>query len=246
MNLIFIDPAMLDDQGEATLTGRALSHAREVLRPSLGDTLKVGLEGGAVGEAEVLELSGAALRLRCRFDRAPPATPDTSLLLALPRPQTLKKVLVEATALGLKRLILVRARRTEKSYLDSKLLKDERYRDYLRLGLEQCGATVAPELSVHRRFRPLIEEQLDGLIGLSGLRILADLGGARSFAELRPGEGPVTLAIGPEGGWVPFERELLAQRGFETRSLGDRVLRVETATIAALAQIDLLRRAPLS
>lgn len=87
-------------------------------------------------------------------------------------------------------------------------------------------------MSIHRRFRPLVEDELDGLSD-AATRLVAEPGAPSLAAE--PGPDRVLPAVGPEGGWVPFELELLHQHGFRPLSLGPRTLRSDTACIAAIA-----------
>ena len=92
---------------------------------------------------------------------------------------------------------------------------------------------VVPSVTMHRRFRPFVEDELPALAGASH-RLVAH---AAAHVSHVPAEGEVTLAIGPEGGWVPFELDLLGDHGFRPWSLGPRVLRVETAVVAALGRL---------
>jgi RsmE family RNA methyltransferase len=233
MNLLLLEPADLAPDGTARLTGRRLRHALEVLRASEGDVLRVGLLGGLAGTAEVLRTGEGELVLRPSFDMAPPERPGVDLLLAIPRPKALRKVLPAAASLGVDRIVLVNAARVEKSYFDSSVLHPDGMRELLILGLEQARDTRLPEVLVRERFRPFVEDQLDAL-WQGTRRLLAHPGG--DTAPPRQSQRTV-IAIGPEGGWVPFEIELLRSRGFVPFSLGPRTLRVEVAVPYALGAI---------
>ncbi|MEX1363895.1 MAG: RsmE family RNA methyltransferase, partial [Nannocystaceae bacterium] len=103
-----------------------------------------------------------------------------------------------------------------------------------RLGLEQARDTVRPTVSLQRRFLPFVQDVLPGWTG-QGRRLL---GHPRLDAEApQPSREPTTVAIGPEGGWVPFEVEQFESAGFRCVSLGPRILRVETAVVALLARL---------
>ncbi len=154
------------------------------------------------------------------------------VLLAVPRPKVLRRLLASAAALGVDRLVLLNAARVEKSYFLSPVLTPLRRAAALREGLEQAKDTHPPDVHVFERFRPFVEDTLEGLLG-PGTRLLLDPG-PEPLAPSVPGAGRVTLAIGPEGGWVPFERELLAARGFLPLSFGPRTLRVEAVLPYAL------------
>jgi len=242
VNLLLLEAEDFSPDGTVRLVGRRAKHAREILRASPGETLRVGLRGGLLGVGEVLAASPEVLALRVVLSEPPPPRPGVDLLLALPRPKALKKVLPAATTLGVDRLVLVNASRVEKSYFDSKVLHPHFLKELVSLGLEQARDTVAPEILVRERFRPSVEDELDALFG-KARRLLphppAPVPLSR-LSRLSPGERTV-LAIGPEGGWVPFEVELLQQHGFVPFSLGPRILRVETAVATLLGQLDALR-----
>jgi RsmE family RNA methyltransferase len=228
MNLLLLhDPDFAPD-GTVRLTGRRLLHAREVLRAGEGDRLRVGRVGGLVGLGRVLRLSPEELVLDVELTDPPPRRAGVDLLLALPRPKALRRILPAVASLGVDRLVLVNAARVEKSYFDSHVL--EQTEALLEEGLEQARDTRLPELLVRERFRPFVEDELDALFP-DAQRLLAHPAAARAI-PIRT--GAALLAIGPEGGWVPFEIELLEQHGFSPFSLGPRALRVEVAVPHAL------------
>jgi len=241
MNLILLEASEIDSEGRARLAGRVPKHLNEVLGAAVGDRLRVGVLGGALGSGRVQQLDAESVELLIELDAAPPAPPPVDLLVALPRPQTLKKLLLEATSMGLRRFIFVGSERNQKSYFHTKVLKNEEWRRHLRLGLEQACDTQEPELLVEPRLWHVLKHQLDELAPGARRIVLHPGPEAKSLAKLELGSSPVVLAIGPEGGWLGHEVEALIRHGFESVSLGPRILRVETATVAALAQLALIR-----
>jgi RsmE family RNA methyltransferase len=241
MNIVLLKEKDFISADRARLSGRASTHIRNVLKVAVGDVLKIGRLNGELGQGAVRHLDSDIVELDCVFGQKPPRRSMVTLLMALPRPQTLKKVLLEASSLGLARFIFVRAHRTDNSYLQTKVLRDKNYLDYIHLGLEQSGDTLEPALSVHRHFRRLLESELEPLIPSGSMKILADPEGATAIHKIRPKQGSVVLAIGPEGGWIAPERSLFQSCGFESVSLGQRILRVETATVGLLSQLSVLR-----
>ncbi len=239
MNVILIEAHELTDDGTAVLTDRRAEHIRKILRARPGDRLRVGLLGGLLGSGELLSLT--PLRLRCVFDQPPPARPRIHLLLGMPRPITLKRLLRQAAELGLESIELLRTARTEKSYFDSPVLG--KLEQYTRQGLEQAGGTRLPSIGVSLRFRPFVEDVLPGRIAANDRALLAVVGAGKPLKSLElAGSQDLHLAIGPDGGWLPFEAELLAQAGFEGVSLGPRVFRTDTALTWAVAQLVCCRR----
>jgi len=242
VNLLLLEPAEVGPAGEARLDGRRALHVREVLRCQPGDRIAVGVVGGLAGQAEVLAAAPPELVLRVVLDRAPPPPSPVSLLLALPRPKILRKVLQAVAAMGVKRVVLLGSYRVEKAYWSSPLLAPEAIRGELLLGLEQGRDTVLPAVTLERFFKPFVEDRLDAL--LPGARLLADPHAPAPLEALPAPAGGATIAIGPEGGWTPYEAEVLARRGFAPFSLGPRPLRVDQAVPFIVGQAEgWLRRA---
>lgn len=222
MNLLLLTEEDLAPDGTARLRGRRLAHALAVLRAAEGDTLRAGLLNGRTGTARVIRATEQELVLQPELTHDPPPRPGIDLLLALPRPKALRKILPAVAALGVDTLVLVNAARVEKSYFQSAVLRE--MDELFSQGLEQARDTRPPRVLVRERFRPFVEDELDTLLRKER-RLLAHPPAEAPLEE----RAPATLAIGPEGGWVPFELELLAAQGFVPVSLGPRVLRVEVA-----------------
>jgi RsmE family RNA methyltransferase len=222
------------DEARVCVRGRRCEYVRSVHGAAPGDELRVGLVGGDMGSGRVLALSGGQLELAVRLDRKPPQALPVTLVVALPRPLVLKRVLIHATSLGVKRIALIHSRRVEKSYWQSDAVSEKTLRQQLLLGLEQAGDTVLPKLTLHRRFRRFAEDELSGLLTDSQGFVLHP--GVEPSCPRRV-EGPLTLAIGPEGGFISYEIEKLEAAGLRPVCLGARVLRVETAIPYAIARL---------
>lgn len=234
MNLIllFDDDFIADDT--VRLAGRRLAHVTSVHRAAAGDVLVVGRAGGLIGRGEVTRLDGDALEMRVAFDREPPPPLPVTLVLALPRPKVLNRVIAGVTSMGVKRILLVNSWRVEKSYWKSPKLSADNLALQRVLGLEQARDTVLPAIELHRLFRPFVENELIE-IARGTHALVAHPAGAIECP--RSVSAPVTLAIGPEGGFIPQEIESLQRAGFTAVTLGDRILRVETAVAALLARL---------
>lgn len=234
MNLLLLEAGDFTAPDRVRLAGRRLQHAREVHRAAPGDDLRVGLVGGSLGRGRILRLDAEVLELAVDLGEAPPPKLPLGLLLALPRPKVLNRVLASAASLGVARIVLVNAWRVEKAYWRSPRLEPANLRAQLLLGLEQARDTVLPDLRLERLFRPFVE---DGLPAWgAGAVLLAAHPGAPEPCP-RGLEGPCVLAIGPEGGWIPQEVASLARAGFRAVDLGPRILRVETALAALVGRL---------
>ncbi|CDF81829.1 16S ribosomal RNA methyltransferase RsmE [Pseudomonas knackmussii B13] len=234
MNLLLLDDADFVAADRVLLRDRRLTHLHEVHRAESGDSLRVGRLGGLMGEGRILKLERDEAELQVSFTQAPPAKLPLTLLLALPRPKMLRRVLQTVSAMGVPRLVLLNSYRVEKSFWQTPFLEPDAIREQLVLGLEQARDTVLPEVIIEKRFKPFVEDRLpalaEGSLGLIG----------------HPGPWPacpraveqaVTLAIGPEGGWIPYEVDKLREAGLAPVQLGERILRVETAVTALLARL---------
>jgi RsmE family RNA methyltransferase len=234
MNLLILREEDFTGAGRARLAGRRLRHVTEVHRAVPGDELAVGLLDGALGRGRVTRLDDQALELEVVLDQDPPPKLPLTLVLALPRPKVLNRVLAAATSLGVARIYLVNAWKVEKSYWKSPRLEPENLLLQRILGLEQARDTRLPELHLRRLLRPFAEDELPGL--LSGTLPLLAHPGAEAACP-RAVCAPVTLVIGPEGGFIPDEITLLSRSGCRPVTLGSRILRVETAVASLVGRL---------
>lgn len=234
MNLILLFEEDFIEADLVRLTGRRLEHVTNVHRAAAGDALVVGVANGKIGTGVVTRLDRDALELRVTLEREPPPGLPLTLILALPRPKVLNRVIAGATSLGVKRIVLINAWRVEKSYWKSPRLSDDNLLQQRILGLEQARDTILPAIELRRLFRPFVEQELPS-IAAGTLALVAH---PRAEAECpRAVTSPVTLAIGPEGGFIEEEIASLARIGFTPVSMGERILRVETAVAALLGRL---------
>jgi len=222
------------DGDRVAVTGRRLQHLRQVLCAAVGDRLRVGELGGATGLGTILSLDGERAVLAVELDGAPPPKLPLDLVLALPRPKMLRRILRTVAECGVPRLHLVNSYRVEKSFWKTPVLEERSLRELLLQGLEQARDTILPEVSCHRLFKPFAEDVAPSLA--AGRRALLAHPGdyppcPRDLAR------PTLLVIGPEGGFIPYEVEKLREAGCQPVSLGPRILRVETAVAAALGRL---------
>ena len=227
MNLILLFEEDFIAEDVVRLTGRRREHMLAVHGAAVGDELVVGREGGKIGRGVVLS---DAIEMRVTFDREPPPPLGVTLVVALPRPKVLHRLIASATSMGVKRIYLVNAWRVEKSYWKSPRLAS--LREPAVLGLEQARDTILPLIEQRRLFRPFVEDELPAL-ARGTRKLVAHPGGSDATLST-----PLTLAIGPEGGWIEKEIESLQAIGFETYSMGPRILRMETAVAAILGAVS--------
>lgn len=230
MNLVLIEPSDFADGERVTLRGRQAEHVTRVLRAAVGDSIVVGILGGRIGAGVVTSMAPDAVELEVTLDREPPLALPLTLVLALPRPKVLNRVIASATSMGVKEMHLINAWRVEKSYWKSPRLSDANLREQCIAGLEQAKDTMLPAITLHRFFRSFIES-----FSSDSRKLVAHPAAARPCP--RDVRESVTLAIGPEGGFIAEEIASFERAGFEAISLGERVLRVETAVAALVARL---------
>lgn len=236
VNLILLEPAEADASGAVTLRDARARHLVDVLQVTPGRPVRVGLVDGPPGTAIVTAVEGTAVTLRCTFDARVPDRPAVDLLLALPRPKVMRRLWAQLAAVGVGQVILTNAERVERDYFDTHVLAPEGSRPLLIEGLQQARDTRLPNVSIHRRFKVLIEDDLDALAG-DAVRFLADPGSQTPALPAVRDAAPrrILLAVGPEGGWNAFEVGLLEAHGFTPISMGPRTLRTDTACVALVS-----------
>jgi len=233
MNLILLEPLDFIADDRVVLRGRRLAHVRDVHRAVIGDTLRVGRLGGLLGAGTIVALGDEHLELAVHLDAEPPPPLPVTLVVAMPRPHSLRKVLQQATAMGVKRFVLFNCARVEQSFFTAGAARPHELAEELRLGLEQARDTILPTVEVHpQKFHRFLVD------------VWPSLGAPALIAHPEPGAapcprglaGPTTLVVGPEGGFIPAEVERLRALG-TLIDLGPRILRVETAVVALLARL---------
>ncbi len=233
--MLLLDPGETAADGVARIAGARLAHLQQVQRFVVGDRIRVGELGGRLGYADILAIEASGALLHVHWNAAPPPAMPCTLVLALPRPKMLKRILVDATSLGVKRICFINSYRVEKSFWSSPLLAPDAIAEKCRLGLEQAIDTVLPQVTLHSRFRPFVEDELPAIVGDSRALVAHPQG---DTSCPRGVGGAVTLAIGPEGGFIPFEVDLLRTAArFEAVTLGARVLRVDTVVPTLLGRL---------
>ncbi|MEM0954159.1 MAG: 16S rRNA (uracil(1498)-N(3))-methyltransferase [Pseudomonadota bacterium] len=234
MNLLLFSETDRIGSDRIRLHDYRLKHLQDVINANEGDRLRVGEIDGRMGEAELVRIAPDEAILDVSLNQDPPDKLPLSLVLALPRPKMLRRILRTVAELGVSELHLINSYRVEKSFWQSPVLDSTVIDDYFLEGLAQSRDTVLPRCTFHKRFKPFVEDVLPSMLqGRKGL--LA-----------HPGEHPpcprsiekaCVLVIGPEGGFIPYEVEKANEAGCTTVSLGPRILRVENAVSALVSQL---------
>jgi len=211
------------------LTDYRATHILKVLKSRPGDILRTGELDGPLSKGEVIKVGEQKVLLKIT-DQEVPLRPSLDLMLAMPRPKVLKRLLSQISAIGVDHLYLCNASRVEKYYFDTHVLEADFLKKALVEGLMQSGDTCLPRVEVLRHLPSFLEKPI-----FPENRWLLDPYAGGSFLEVPVLPGRRVLAIGPEGGWREDEQDLFVAKGFKAVKLFDRILRSDTACISALS-----------
>ena len=235
MNILLFTAQELSATGQLYVQdSRRQSHLANVIKPALGERLRVGQINGATGYAEVLTHTAEATLLQVKLTLPPIEPLPLKLLLAVPRPKMMRRILQTCATMGVSEITLLNSAKVEKSYWQTPFLQPQTIIDNLVLGVEQAGTTHLPQVNKAPLFKPFVEDQLALWAGQS-TKLVAHPRDAQ--ASPTASKQSITLAIGPEGGFTDYEVGKLQHQGFTSFSLGPRILRVETAVPVAIARL---------
>lgn len=225
MNMVLLFDHDFYDSNKVRLQDRRAQHITQIQGAEAGKTLEVGLLNGKKGLGYITAININNIEMEVVLNTKPPAALPLTLVLALPRPKMLRRIISTATTLGIKKVILINSYRVEKSYWQSPALSPEKINHYIYLGLEQAKDTVPPTIEMHKGFKPFVEDSLPKLMQDS-IALVAHPEGKEPCPHKVSGQ--VTLAVGPEGGFIAYEIEKLEALGLSSVHLGPRILTVET------------------
>ncbi|MBC2607102.1 RsmE family RNA methyltransferase [Pelagicoccus albus] len=231
MNIVLLEPSEVE-AGFLSLEDERAKHVLKVLRRQVGDEFDVGLIDGPKGKATVQAVSADGLELSFEWGSEESDLLPIDLIVGLSRPQTMRKILNEATTLGVRSIRFVATERGEPSYAESKLWSSGEWRRHVVAGVAQAFATRMPEVS----WGVSLEEALRTTSGAKSKLCLDNYEGVARLGSVAIG-GSVAMAIGSERGWTAGERELFRGLGWTLVGMGERVLRTETATVAAVSLV---------
>ena len=233
MNIVLLDPRQTESELWSITSKRQLEHLKQHVNVQVGDHLKVGIREGQRYLTEIVEVTEQVVKLKPIQIEAVPAKLPVTLILAMPRPKVLRRLMMDSVTLGVEKIILLHSYRVDKSYWQTPFL--QQLDQYVTLGLEQAGDTVAPKIEIYKRFKPFVEDVLPSLITADRPAYVA-----HPYAERKMPfaiEHACTIVIGPEGGFIPYEIDLLTKNGCQAFSLGNRILRTETVISYVLGRL---------
>lgn len=228
MNIVLFE----SDSGTQSmpLTDARARHLLEVLRCRPGMQFRAGVVNGASGAGTLVAVEHDRVRISLCWTAEPVVPPDITLIIGLPRPPSARKILYQGAAIGCRAMHFVHTGLSDPNYARSRLWRSTEWRRHLLDGVQQSAATTVPEVTWGVALRNALARVDSG----STTMALDPETGTRRFGAAGMGQ-PLVLAVGPERGWSVEDRATLAEHQFTFCTLGTRILRVETACVAALA-----------
>jgi len=233
MNSVLLSGEEVDGQGIVILQGRRFDHLSRVLKVVPEQIIRVGIIDGGRGLGTVKEINDQQVRLKIDITDPPLPTHPVIPIIALPRPKMLRRIFRQCAEYGVEEIHLINSYRVEKSFWQTPLLHPEKIRSALLEGLERSGATHLPRVQLHQRFKPFVEDELAALRGSKPIWVAHPSGTITLPTDMT---APNLICVGPEGGFIPFEVELLVAQGAQPAHLGSRILSVDTAVACVLAR----------
>lgn len=216
---------------------RRAIHLLKVLRRREGEAFDAGLINGPRGKGTLVSIGPETLTLSFAWGAAPPPPDPIILIIGLPRPQTARDILRDATSLGTSAIHFVLTEKGERNYADSTLWASGEWRRHVVAGAEQAFDTRLPEVTHGKK----LGETIASLAPDTARLALDNYEDAIPLSAHPQSSGASGLAFGPERGWSNAERAVLRNEGFAFAHLGPRVLRLETAVTAAIAIVKARR-----
>jgi RsmE family RNA methyltransferase len=213
---------------------KRMDHLKIHLKSKVDDILKITILGKGIFDAKLTKFSNHSAKLKI-IETKQSKSGWFNLAIGLSRPQTMKKLLEHATTFGANSFHILKAQLSEKSYATSKLYENNKYEEFLIDGLSQS-----------KTYFKLPKVNISNYLNLSSLdsfenKFFLTFNSDHTFLDYKSQLSNPLIAIGPERGWTKKEEEKLLEAGFIGIGISDTCLRVEHASFAAIAQIEMLR-----
>ncbi len=231
-------PQPLRADTEINLTGNAANHLNRVLRLAAGDELRLFDGGGQDYTAHIVAKVQGGLRVRVQSS-APVLTESSLgviLMQGICRSQKMDLVIQKATELGVSAIWPLACERSVVHLHGERAVRRREHWFGIAAGAaEQCGRAVVPQMHEVASFDAAV-----AALPPDAPRLLLDPEAEQGLGQHAPAGGILVLLAGPEGGLTPAERSAACEAGFTGVRLGPRVLRTETAPLAALSVVQYL------
>jgi len=233
VNSIILSKNELSDGNIYELNKSSSEHLNSIIKAQAGDKLKATILDKGLAICEVLEVS-PLFKVKVIEELEGKSFP-ISFVIGASRPPTMKKVLEHGSSLGIQNFQVIKGELSEKSYLQSKVLQDEKYLELTRLGLSQSAVfykdpTVKINPFLNKMEIPETEQKF--ILSPYAKEHVKDIS-----IDI---EKPSVFAIGPERGWTDSELDKFKKLGFKEIKISPSILRVEIATFALMGYLNQL------
>ncbi len=237
MNILLFSQSEIRSDGTVHLSDFRFDHIREVLKSSPDESIRIGVREGLMGTASILSITEAEAIIVPTLTTPPPKPLPVKLIVAMCRPKSFRKLLHTAVVMGVKEIHVIKSWKVDKSYWTTPFLTPAGLDEIILDGLMQTRDTVSPTVMIHKGFKPFVEDRLASIAEGSELRIFHPLENAQPFVVEQ--NKHYTIVIGPEGGFIPYEVDLMEQAGAIPTTLGPRIQRVEQAIGSVLGFVSM-------
>jgi len=217
----------------AALVGEHAGHLVRVLRARVGQEFDIAT-GDVVRRGRVASVGDGRVEFELGEEVSSVGLAEITLVLAVFKFDRMEWAIEKCTELGVSRIVPVIARRTDSHLAAASAKRVERWQRIARQASEQSRRAAPPEIAVPIKLAEALTLQV-------ALRIVLAESEERTLLRdvVRPDAsgGAVALAVGPEGGWTDDESQSFGQAGWISASLGNTILRAETAAMAAVAVV---------
>ena len=233
MDRFFISP---DQWESATLTGDEAKHCARVMRKRAGDVIEIFDGAGRSSQAEIIFVAKERVELKMGEPKTnQPLKPEVTLAVGIPKGKTMELIIQKAVELGVARIIPLTS--SQGNVKISTGDAEKKRQKWQRVSLEaskQCGQNFLPQVASPSSVNSWLEQENDSLKIVAALR-----DESKNLKEiLSPSRvEKITFLVGPEGDFSSEEYEAAFQKGYQPVSLGDLVLRVETAALFLMSAV---------
>ncbi len=231
MNLILFNKD--EKLGYLPATDHRANHINNIIKSKIDDTLDIGVIGGLKGKLTITSIDKDGISFNFVLDTQSPDLYPVTFIIGTPRPPVAKRLLKDLSTSGIKKIIMCATDLGEKTYLTSKLWKNDKFMDYVIDGGVQGESTIIPEVHKYFSLKKAIESLPSDIDRLAMDNISPDF----ALSTYKPLNREVVVCIGGERGFSDRERDMLKSYGFKIFKIGDRVLRTETACHHVLGSI---------
>ena len=233
MNLLLIDPTDINNN-QAVICETKSWHILNILKLETGDKIRVGIINGEIGTGKILSTASGRVTIEIDCSIKAPRHPEIQLILAMPRPKVLRRILKCISSTGIKNIYLINCLKVEKSYWQTPLLAQENVNKALVSGLEQSVDTILPKIHLRKLFKPFVEDELSRIAQSTEKLIAHPTAKNPCPASVK---NSMTIVIGPEGGFSEYEVAKFEEIDFMRVNIGQRILSVETAVPFILGRV---------